>query len=109
MEKKIKKLRKQGYSYSEIAKLVGRNKKFTWRKSKNVKFSKKGEKRYYENVKGITTRIKPQSKKLTLIKVRVIGHLLFDGSVYAPINSYHKNIMYVNSSKELVNPFIKDI
>ncbi len=107
MKRKIKQLRKKGYSYSEISKITGKSKRFSWRMAKNIKFDKEGLKRYHKNVKGILKQIKFQDKTLSLPKVRIIGHLLFDGTVYEV--DYHYIARYINSSKELINQFILDM
>jgi len=107
MKEKVKQLRKNGHSYSEIAELVGKSRKFAWRIAKDIQFNKKGLKRYHKNVKGILKQIKPQNKTLSLSKVRIIGHLLFDGTVYK--KDYHYIARYINSSKELINQFVLDM
>ena len=104
----IKKLRKEGHSYGEISKIVKRSRKFVWKKSKDVKFSEHGKKRYHREVKGIVNLIKPQNSKLTVSKIRVMGHILFDGML-TKSKEYHKIIRYINSSKELISQFIKDV
>jgi len=104
---KMRKLRVDGYSYSEIAKKFDKSKKYTWRVCKSVKFSKSGNKRYSREVKGILLKIKKQKKGVTTSKIRIIGHLLFDGTVYK--SGYHHFVRYINSSKELIDQFIKDV
>ncbi len=107
MENEIKQLRKKGHSYSEISKITRKSKRDVWKTAKGVKFSKEGLKRYHDNVKGILKQIKPQYKTLSLSKIRIIGHLLFDGTVYKM--GYHRIIRYINSSKGLINQFISDM
>ncbi|MBU0628854.1 MAG: hypothetical protein KKC75_06710 [Nanoarchaeota archaeon] len=68
--------------------------------------SKQGEERYHLKVKGVIKKIKIK-KGLNEEKVRIISNLLFDGAVY--VNNYHYSIMYVNSSKELINQFMVDM
>lgn len=41
LEAKIRRLRKEGHSYSEIANKIGRSRKFAWAKANKVGFSKK--------------------------------------------------------------------
>jgi hypothetical protein len=108
LKTQIKKLRREGHSYSEISKKTNKSKKFVWRASKDIKFSKKGKKRYHREVKGIPKMIKPQPSKLSPQKVRIIGHLLFDGAVWKGEN-YNRTIMYVNSSNDLVVQLINDV
>ncbi|MBI2110261.1 hypothetical protein HYT51_00585, partial [Candidatus Woesearchaeota archaeon] len=59
-------------------------------------------------VTGIKKPIKKQNDKLSLAKVRVIGNVLFDGSLYTT-REFHHTIMYVNSSYDLVKRFCKDV
>lgn len=107
-ERKIKFLRKEGYSYREILKRVNVSKRLISKIAKETKFSRKGRKRYYSKVTGIVKPIKKQKDKLTLAKTRIIGNLLFDGSLYKTI-AYHHSIMYVNSSFKLVKRFCEDL
>lgn len=100
-------LRTDGYSYSEISKRVRMSKRDLLKVCKNIKFSKKGFERYYNKVKGIKRLIKKQKNKLDRRKARIIGHLIFDGFLFK--TNYHYCIGYVNSSKELINQFIKDM
>lgn len=104
----IKRLRERGFSYGEISKLVKKPKKFIWEKSKNVKFTNKGKLRYHKNVKGIINRIKLQSEEISIQKVRIIGHILFDGML-TKSKEYNRIARYVNSSKNLINQFIGDV
>jgi len=103
----IKSLRAKGYSYSEISKKVDKSVKFVYYIAKDIKFSKNGKKRYYSNVKGILSQIKPQKSFLTPAKIRIIGHLLFDGTVYKL--GYSSIMKYINSSKALINQFTEDV
>ena len=105
--KKIKRLRKKGFSYREIASLVNKSSKFVYSNAKDVKFNRMGEKRYNKEVKGITKKIKNQHHYLTSAKVRIIGHLLFDGTLYKL--GYHYCFKYISSSKDLIDQFILDI
>ena len=107
IKSRIKVLRKKGYSYTEISKKVNKSKKFVWTIAKNIKFSEEGKKRYHKKVKGILSKIKNQNKNLTTQKIRIIGHLLFDGTVYNSNNNYIAR--YITSSKELMEQFIKDV
>jgi hypothetical protein len=107
IKSKIRILRKKGYSYAEISKKVNKSKKFVWTIAKNIKFSKKGKVRYHKKVKGILVVIKPWRKIMTILKVRLIGHLLFDGTVYKL--DYVCVARYINSSRELINQFIRDM
>lgn len=109
IKEKIKRLRKKGYSYEEIAKLDGRSRKLIWKIAKDVRFSGNGEKRYHKEVRGIVRRIKSQKSKLSPVKVRIIAHLLFDGTAYKSRSSYHRVMKYINSSRELVDQFTTDV
>ena len=106
IKQKIQQLRKEGHSYGEISKLIGISKSYSRKVSKHILMSDIGKKRYHNEVSGITKLIKLQTK-LTKEKVRVIGNLLFDGSVNR--SKHHFNIMYVNTSKKLVEEFMKDM
>lgn len=57
---------------------------------------------------GKINKILNQNKNLTLRKTRIIGNLLFDGSLYLA-KDYHYGIMYVNCSLPLVKEFCEDI
>ena len=103
---KTKEFRKEGYSYSEIAKLIGKSRKFAWTHGKNTSFTNKGLKRYRKEVKGVIKPIKSQNK-LSSRKVRIIGHILFDGTMYN--SKYHYFVRYINSSKKLIEQFIEDL
>jgi len=105
---RIKKLRGEGYSYGEISKIVDKSKKFIWKNSKDIGFSKNGEKRYHKEVKGIIKLIKPQTNFLSAPKIRIIGHVLFDGML-SKSKEYHKITRYINSSKENIDQFISDV
>lgn len=107
LREEIEQLRKQGRSYSEISKKVNKSRKFAWAIAKNIKFSEEGRERYNKKVKGIIRKIKTQKAMLTLPKVRIIGHLLFDGTVYK--TRYNCLARYINSSKELIKQFTKDV
>lgn len=100
-------LRQHGYSYSEIAQKIGKTKKFAFYHTKDVPFSSEGEKRYRRQVTGIVKQIKTQKYILEPAKARIIGHILFDGMLYH--NKYHYLAKYVNSSKKLIDQFIKDV
>jgi intein-encoded DNA endonuclease-like protein len=98
MIEKIRKMREQGYSYSEIAKKVSKNKRFVWRKSHEVQFTKEGKERYQREVTGITKEIKSQEVNLLLRKTRVIGHVLFDGCLYKKTIDVLLNILIVQKN-----------
>lgn len=104
---KAKELRRKGHSYREISKIVNKSIKFVHSKVRGIKFDKEGKRRYHKEVKGITKRIKNQLSYLTLIKVRIIAHLLFDGTLYK--SGYHYFIRYINASKDLIDQFASDI
>src|SRR3989344_1271564 len=101
-------LRKNGYSYNEILKEVKVHKRDILRIGRNTKFSKVGKQRYFKEVKGVIKPIKRQSKKLSKSKTRIIGNLLFDGSVCI-VRKYSYVISYVNASKRLVQDLSKDL
>lgn len=106
IKEEIRQLRKQGYSFSEIARTVGKSRKFVWKVSKDISFSEEGSNRYNKEVKGITKKIKQQNT-ISVQKVRIISHLLFDRTIFK--TGYHKIVRYINSSKELIGQFIKDV
>ncbi len=106
---KLQELRRNGYTFSEISKKTGLNRKVVWRHTHTIPFSKMGSARH-EKLNGIVKQIKGQSK-FTSRKARIISHLFFDGSLFrtkAP-KSYHRVARYINSSKKLINEFEKDI
>ena len=127
--KKIKQLRKKGYSFYEIAKVVGRNHDVAWRKAKNIKMSPEGKERYEKKIqdhrernaklgglkalemgclkkawKASTKKIKKQPKELSSEKVRLIAHLMFDGCVYTGTSV----VTYYNKNMSLINQFSSD-
>ena len=106
-EDKIRELRKNGYSYTEISKLTGRSKKFIHSKAKDIKLNMNGKKRYFKKVKGIKKQILSQPANLTIEKVRIIGHLFFDGCLSN--SGYNYMIKYISSTRELINRFISDM
>ena len=106
INKKIVKLRKQGFSLREISKKVGTSYTTTKRRCKEVVMSKKGKERYHQKVPGIIKKVKI-NHELNKIKVRIISNLLFDGAVYKV--GYHHKIMYVNASKKIIEQFKDDI
>ena len=91
-------MRKNGYSYREIIKILNVSQRDVIKIAKITSFSKNGKRRYYQEVTGIIKPIKKQKQFLTPAKVRIIGNLLFDGSVFKS-KVYHYSIMYVNSSE----------
>ena len=106
IKQKIIQLRKEGHSYGEISNIVGISKSYARKVAMHIQMSKKGKLRYHNKVSGIVKLIKPQTK-MTKEKVRIIGNLLFDGSVNK--SKHHFNVMYVNTSKKLVDEFIQDM
>ena len=106
INQKIQKLRIDGYSLREISKKLNIPYSTIQRRCKNVKMSETGKKRYHSEVIGLTKKVKIE-KGISKEKVRIMSNLLFDGAVYN--NKYHYSIMYVNSSKELINEFIRDM
>jgi len=106
INQKIKKLRIEGYSLREISKKLNIPYSTIQRKCKNIVMSEAGKKRYHSKVTGLTKKINIE-KGLSIEKIRIMSNILFDGAVYK--NKYHYSIMYVNSSKELINEFIKDM
>ena len=105
LKKEIIKLRKKGFSYSEISKKVNKSVKYVWKTAKDIRMTKEGLNRY-QTIKGIVKQIKVQGK-MNVKKVRIISHLLFDGTVYSSGN--HKVAKYINSSKNLIDQFIEDV
>ena|GEM_PF-8645 len=61
-------------------------------------------KRYIEM---IDSRIPPSSKKLTVAKVKIIAHCLFDGSVTR--TKRYNAISYMNKTAELIEEFKRDM
>lgn len=106
VDRKIEKLRIDGFSLKEITKRVPVSYFTVKRRCKRIKMSKKGKERYHSKVNGVVKKFKIK-KRLTKEKVRIISNLLFDGAVYK--NKGHYSIMYVNSSKELIKQFVKDM
>ncbi len=106
--KRIRELRRKGHSYSEIVRQLRVSRRDIRKIAKITKFSREGKKRYFQKVTGIIKPIKNQKQKLTLVKTRIIGNLLFDGSVFRS-KKYYYGIMYVNASESLVKQFCKDM
>jgi len=107
LKDRIRELRKKGYSYSEISKRTKKSKKYVWNVSKSIRFSKTGAERYKVEVTGVVKEIRTQKKKLTLAKARIMGHLLFDGTVF--FSDYHYSVKYINSSVDLIDQFVRDM
>jgi len=102
---KIKNLRENGFSLREICKKLDLSYSTVQRACSWVEISKYGLKRYTK-LNGLKRSIIFKDF-LNESKVRIISNLLFDGAVYN--NKYHYSIMYVNSSKDLIDQFIKDM
>ena len=100
------KLRESGFSLRGIVKKINIPYSSVQRICKNVKMSKRGLDRYHSKVSGIKKLIKIDNS-LIKNKIRIICNLIFDGSVYK--SGFHYGIMYVNSSRKLVNQFIEDM
>jgi len=106
INQKIRKLRTEGLSLREITKKVPVSYFTVKRACKNVVTSKKGKARYHSEVKGVMKLVHIK-EGLNKNKVRIISNLLFDGAVYK--NRGHYSIMYVNSSKGLIDQFMDDM
>jgi len=106
IKQKIRQLRKEGHSLYEIARIVNLSRPYVGRVARGVVMSKKGKQRYHREVTGIVKQVKIE-QKMTPEKVRIMSHLLFDGSVYR--TGYKYNVMYINSSKELIDEFQTDM
>jgi len=103
----VKKLRSAGLSIREISKKLNRPYSSIRRACKGVEMSKQGLIRYHTEVNGVKRKINI-NPLLSNAKIRIMCNLIFDGSV-SKSKEYHYNIMYVNSSIELVNKFIRDM
>jgi hypothetical protein len=112
----ITKLRYKGASYKEIARKlfvgVGTSHKYT----KNVKVSPAGVQRLERKLKKKQNLFKrryatpkeiPMAHRLTLSKIRIISHCLFDGSVVFHDGNYR--IKYTNASWGLIKQFMRDM
>jgi len=106
IKQKIKKLRTEGLSLREISKKLNSPYSTVRRHCKNIEMSEQGKKRYHSKVKGVVKYIKIK-EGLNEEKVRIISNLLFDGAVYKVKSHY--SVMYVNSSKELIDQFMGDM
>ena len=112
--KKIRNLRKKGYSISEIEKeITDISRGSIWKYSQGIQLSKEQKERLKRKedetrrkfVLKSTNKIKEQNPKLTLPKVRIIAHLLFDGFV----NPKNYQICFTCSSPQILQQFINDI
>lgn len=106
MSQEIKNLRKNGLSYREICKNLSLPYGTVQRAGFGVKMSKAGIIRH-SALNGLIKQIKFR-KGLNDVKVRIISNLLFDGAVYKS-NGYHRSMMYINSSKDLIKQFVDDM
>ncbi|MCD6477255.1 MAG: hypothetical protein J7K26_03830 [Candidatus Aenigmarchaeota archaeon] len=110
--KKIKNMRNSGYSYFEISSKLKITKSTSYKYAKNVRLPVKSKKKisrkiYKRQKKFIENYAKtkklPKNIKWNINKARIIGHCIFDGSVT------DFNVNYTNSSKKIIDQFIKDI
>lgn len=113
---RIMQLRYGGASYKEIARMLHTGVATSYKYAKNIEVSPAGVqrlrrklekkqnlfKRCYAAIKEI-----PITRKLTLSKVRIIAHCLFDGSVVVHDGNYR--IKYTNASWGLIKQFMGDI
>lgn len=104
--KDIEKFRREGFALREISKELNIPYSTVKRYSKHIKMSDQGLIRYHSKVNGVT-KLVSINPNLTEEKIRIIANLLFDGAVY--LTRYHYSIMYVNSSKDLINQFMGDM
>jgi hypothetical protein len=110
---KIEGMRRCGHSYKEIASISRISVSTSHKYAKEIGISDRGKRRLENritwNQRRFTdkfSRIKPiriKHKQLTLVKARIIGHCMFDGSVD------HYTVRYTNTSLELLHEFIDDM
>lgn len=112
----IMRLRHRGASYKEIAKKVCVGVATSYKYAKSVNVSLAGTRRLKQKLKKKQTLFKhsyatpkeiPVIRKLTLSKVRIIAHCLFDGSVTVSNGDYA--IKYTNASWKLIKQFMIDM
>lgn len=110
---KIKKLRREGYSYKEIARITGLSVGTVFNYAHMVPVSHAGLKRL-QNLQTVTRnkfvekfgQCKPiavQHKNITIEKARILSHCLFDGFVSGYV------VSYTSASKDLAIQFVEDI
>lgn len=109
----IEKLRREGYSHKEIAKITGLSVGTVFNYARMVPVSLAGLKRL-QNLQMVTRnkfvekfgQCKPitvQHKNITIEKARILGHCLFDGFVSGYV------VSFTSASKDLVIQFVEDI
>ena len=96
---KIRYYRKKGASYKQIAKLLKISPATAQKYSKDISTSTV---RRATAIKNIRT-----PRTMTKNLVRILGHCMFDGSVFSTKGNYV--IKYTNASKEEVLKFIEDV
>ena len=99
----VVKLRKQGYFFRDIAKKLNLSVGSSHKYGSKIKLSPKTKEILQDKEK--KSRRKPiiLTKRMTIEKVKIIAHLLFDGSVSRGI------IRYTNSSIDLINKLIINV
>ncbi|HLC54525.1 MAG TPA: hypothetical protein VJK07_02735 [Candidatus Nanoarchaeia archaeon] len=100
-------LRAGGYSFSEISKISKRSKKYVWKIANGAELTEEGLKRYRNIIRGVVSQIKPQTDIISVAKARIISHIIFDGLICK--SGYNSFVRYINSSKELIEQFIRDV
>lgn len=111
----IAKLRRNGYSYGELASKFNTFKSAIYYHVKNIPVSGVGKTRLYLRERKAQTKLverctkKIRTPRFTLEKVRLIAHCLFDGEVFISTAKNFYYFGYSNNSKALVGQFINDV
>jgi len=102
--KKVKTLRRRGYSYKDISKIVKVSVGSVYNYAYKLKLTKEAKKRLMTKMnKGKKRRHITKPSKLNKKLIRIMGHCFFDGSVNID------GIRYTNVSRELINQFAHDV
>jgi len=103
IQQEIIKLRRHGYYFREIANKLNISVGSSYKYGSRYKLGKSTEKILKERIKKSTRKPIKLTPGLTLEKVRIIAHCMFDGSVRKGI------ISYSNTTKELIREFVRDM
>jgi hypothetical protein len=114
----IQNLRKKGHSLDEIHRMVdGVSRRTVAKYIREVQLTEEQKKRLelssqrgmrkgqMDLIKRTTKKIKPQTGEITLSKVRIISHLLFDGHV----EDKKWRVFFTCSSPKIIKQFINDV
>lgn len=108
---KIDSLRREGFSYKEIAKLLEISTGSAYKYAHKIPISSRGKKRIALLIKNNQDKFASMHVRREIVRpnritkefIRILGHCLFDGSVC------RDGINYSNTSKELIELFKQDM